>query len=504
MAIGVTFNGQSSVNGMVCLSRLPNILRVSDIPSSGMSKAQVNINITNLSEINPDSDYTLTVLGKQIHSTTTYSKATGNYFWLTDSDTYDNRVKVAHSICGALSNIGILSANYYIFVTDDEEPVVTLVARQYGSKFNMVIALSPSSAGIEIDNFTATDGGRVLTGKTNTCEVKLFSRTDGISRIGSLTPMTDDDFKATLAKEFTGTELTFDLANLFTNLVDFGQMAENSLIVSTYSDGIKMSQNAISGLYSVQGYWVNQGDRYIAPFGSIRLAANYSRGGNSTYLNKTELYTAQMNIPLSVFTTSGYTGSKTVTINYLGGAMNNIATQTQDITFSSNLQDITVIPTNTAAWKQASYVSVSIPQMGALLYRIVKPTGTHNEVNRVYWQNSYGGVSFFDFVGSKTDSRKNKVETYSRNIFDFYESEIVEKEKVYSKENEITVSLKTHIISEDATWLLYDLQDSSDAWTEVNGQKYKIIVTNLEIDEQTVPETYIAEIEYRYSLGEIL
>lgn len=73
---------------------------------------------------------------------------------------------------------------------------------------------------------------------------------------------------------------------------------------------------------------------------------------------------------------------------------------------------------------------------------------------------------------------------------------------VYNKDVTVTVTLKSHLISKDGTWQFYDMQNSVNAWTEVNGTLYSIIINDVSVDETTTDGIYEAAVKYTYSLAD--
>ena len=160
------------------------------------------------------------------------------------------------------------------------------------------------------------------------------------------------------------------------------------------------------------------------------------------------------------------------------------------------------IPLDQSLLNESFYIDVVIPNVGTLRYNVIKPLKATNEIQRVYWTNSYGGISFFDFTGIRTETRKTKVDYYQTNLFNYYDDSSAQLNKVYNKNVDITVSLSTHSIEKDGTWIFFDLQNSTNAWTFVNGKKYFITITDLKITESNVNDIYTATVEYTYSLGD--
>ena len=150
------------------------------------------------------------------------------------------------------------------------------------------------------------------------------------------------------------------------------------------------------------------------------------------------------------------------------------------------------------------FVDVVIPGIGTIEYNVIKPLRGTSYSQRVWWRNSYGGVSFFDFTGEREESRESSMETYQKALFDYYDDNINELDKVYSIDNTITVSMKSHLISNDGKWHFNDLGNSKDVWTRINGQTYKILITNVQVKETDNEGVYEATIKYRYSQPETI
>ena len=64
--------------------------------------------------------------------------------------------------------------------------------------------------------------------------------------------------------------------------------------------------------------------------------------------------------------------------------------------------------------------------------------------------------------------------------------------------------MKSHLISNDGKWHFNDLGNSKDVWTRINGQTYKILITDVEAKETDNEGVYEATIKYRYSQPETI
>ena len=168
---------------------------------------------------------------------------------------------------------------------------------------------------------------------------------------------------------------------------------------------------------------------------------------------------------------------------------------------SVNLNTFT-FPLNPSLLQQSSYIDLTIPNVGKLRYTVIKPIHATDEAQRIYWTNSYGGTSFFDFTGTRTEERKTDIETYESSLYDYYNSNRQELTNIYSKEVKVIVTLTTHNMVKDGTWQLFDLQNSYNAWTTVNEKDYAIHITDIQVDETDVAGIYTAQIKYEYSMGD--
>ena len=189
--------------------------------------------------------------------------------------------------------------------------------------------------------------------------------------------------------------------------------------------------------------------------------------------------------------------NKTLTIKYYNSAMNLISTNDINYVPSKTLDEFSFVPN-----QGAYYIDVINPFQGAIRYTNVKPIryGNEQDYQMIYWRNSYGGVSFVPLTFDRQEERETEVEFYKKQSFDIYSTDIKELNKVYSRTLEYSVELKSHYIPKDGTWIFYDLLHSYNAWTYVNGVKYAIVITEVEVNETSNNDIYQATIKYEYSL----
>ena len=167
---------------------------------------------------------------------------------------------------------------------------------------------------------------------------------------------------------------------------------------------------------------------------------------------------------------------------------------------NNTLYDFTV-NLNEEKLREAFYIDIYSREFGTLRFNVIKPIKATEYCQRVYWRNSYGGISFFDFTGQKTETRDVNVTTYQKNIFDYYDSSFGrnELEKVYDNNIKYTVTLKSHLFENDGKYVFNDLIQSASVWTEINGQEYAIIIDSVNVDETDNNEIYEATLKYHYS-----
>ena len=101
--------------------------------------------------------------------------------------------------------------------------------------------------------------------------------------------------------------------------------------------------------------------------------------------------------------------------------------------------------------------------------------------------------------------------TYQKNIFGYYDSTrkdyrngsavnvpYNELNKAYDNKVEYSVTLKSHLFEEDGKYQFNDLIQSSEVWTEINGEFYEILLDSVSVEEQSQNNIYEATVRYRY------
>ena len=476
----------SQATNLVTFTDFPNILRVDD--NAYGSKAYYELEVLgNLSSITTgDSQWYVTLMGESITNVVDPVNAVNRNFCALASTT-----STAASMVRALRNCPNIAANFT--VTHDAN-TITVEARENGSIFggNIVFDTNISSSYLNVDGYDGT-GSNLLGARI---DVDVTS---------------NGNYVTTLEKNFYGTGCEFNVSPVLTTLAEYGRTVPYSFKISTIDkNGNYGVLGYVNNNYITPGYLCNQGVGIIMLTGStIELAQNITRGENRGYSNNTRLYTYFPNIRLSFYGSS----SPAITVTYLDSAMGTITsyhTSYQTLNSDSKLRDIN-IDLDTSYFNQAFYVVVSFANY-QILYEIIKPLKATEYAQRIYWRNSYGGVSFVDMTGQRSETRNLEITTYSENIYDavkvtirdyrngnIQDAPYQELVKVYNNKVDYSVTLKSHLFEEDGKWIYNDLIQSSKVWTEINNVFYEIILDNVSVEEQNNNNIYEATIRYKYS-----
>lgn len=498
----VTLNGLSNPSNIITFTNCPTILTVSEeetVPSHANYRFSINP-----SGLTQGKDYYISINGYQIHSVWEQENEVGQKFYLTKDTSLASQRYIASSIVKALRNVGALAANYKIFQTLDDNGLasatVCVYSKDIGSKNNISFATNmPSSA-----YTTLPSGGystnSLLQGKNNYVGVEIY-KAGIITKPGGASPNLTYSlsyYVTSLKKNYIGGDLSFDLSPIFSSLTDYNDMSEFYISVYTVSDNKVTNTVYIPKIYAVNGYLVNQGTSFIPAFTDVKLAQNVYKGESKSTENNTILYIYGDLLTFSLYSTNSVTSLK-ATVNYLDSALNTVYTAEHTLFLSTGLTRVDLPITQNDRF---AYIDVTVDGLSPIRYNIIKPLTATAETQRIYWTNSYGGVSFFDFTGDRTEQRKTDVEYYQTQLFDYYKKSYMERNKVYNKDVSVSVTLKTHNIEKDGQWTLFDLQNSWNAWTVVNDKTYKITINDLKITESSVTGIYQGEITYEYSLGD--
>lgn len=512
----LTYNALTSNKDIVCFTGVPNLITYTG-SSTTNTKAKYHIIIRHLQNVNPNLTYNIKIGDYQILSVPEMEMAGGSNFWIPPTDSYDNRLACSNSIVRALRNVPYLAANFNIWLWDDDDatmqPEVYLEAKQPGSMYNYTISSTmPQSNQTSVYNTfqRITNGATnddMLQGTDNKITVDVYKYTTQ-TKIGGTPNPTYREYITTLEKNYSGKPVTFNVTPVLSTLTTEGELIQYCFTIYGFSGGKMKFSHMTEPCFVTPGYQVNQSEPFIGTFTNRFFAQNVSRGDERDQFNKTHLYMYDATLPFSLYVKNDITQT-TCTVNYIASDGSTIDTASYSVWATDNTNSLNhyTLQLNTDKFKASTYIDLVIPDIGTIRYNVIKPINAadEREWERIHWYNEYGGISFMDFTGERTETRKEDIEYYSKQNFDFYTQDGREQTRVYSKKIPVTVKHKTHNIDVNGKWLLFSLQNSSVAWTERNGQKYYIHIDDLEIKEASnASHIFTGTVTYSFSYPDLV
>ena len=492
--MNILYNNISSPEHLITFTDVPNILKVTDY--DGGYKASYTLNfVGNLYGMtNADAQWYITLFGDTISNVLDPNNAVNKTFYVSTANT-----ATAASVVRALRNCPNLAAN---FIVTQDGSRVNVTAREVGSIF-------------QGGNYFDTNIDQAYMGREGQ-DGSANSRLNGA--LVDVDVTRNGEYVTTLEKNFYNGEAAFNMSPVLATIAEHGKVEWYEFKISSLKDGEYELLGNLEYNYVTCGYMCNQGYKYLMLTNStdILLAQNVSRGGQSGYANKMLLYTYAPNIRLSLY---HYSNVQTwISVKYLDSAFNmiaNSASYSWPRTNTDNLLYDYTIDLNTEYFNQAFYIVVTYyngEEEVSLIYNVIKPLKATEYWQRIYWRNSYGGVSFFDFTGQRSETRNLELSTYQKNIFGYYDSTKKEYKngnavympynvlnKVYDNKIDYTVTLKSHLFEHDGKYIFNDLLQSSQVWTEINGEMYEILIDSVSVEEQQQNNIYEATVKYKYS-----
>lgn len=470
----ITFNGQVRPSGLITYTDIPNILKVEDTDAG--TRAVMTLLVTNnLSYITTeDGQWNITILGESISNVINVENAVSKNFYIGNSN-----ATTAASICRALRNCPTIAANFKVM---NDGNAITLTARSIGPVFST--NYFDTNIPTDYISYTVQDGTAASSLFASKIDVDIYS---------------GNEYITTLEKNYYGSEAAFNLSPVLTSISEIGKSTPYTLRLSSINkNGEYNVLGNVSTNYSVVGYMVNQGFKYQYLGSSTPIAQNVLRGQNRDVYNNSLLYVYEPSLVFSYC--SSDSNPKNITVHYLDSAFNEISSFVYTYTpaQTDNIIKDVEIPL-TGEFALAFYVDIEMND-NRIRYNVIKPLKMTEYCQRIYFRNSYGGVSFFDFTGQKTETRDLDIMTYSKSIFDYYTDDMNELEKVYDSTVKYTVSLKSHLFENDGKYIFNDMLQTPEAWVVRNGEKYAIIIDSISVDEsQNNNNIFEATLRYHYS-----
>ena len=476
----LSFNNLPNPTDNICLTDVPNIVRLIDEDYGTYATVTMTFDSTLDEETTYDGQWQITIMGNTITNVMNYENAVGRAFFVSQES------GTAASVARALRNCPTIYSTFKIYNNLSD---VILKAREKGSVIgNNFITTNISNQYFE---YEATDGTSTTDLTNALIDVDIIGKDEN----------DNDDYITTLEKTFANGEASFNISPVLATMAELGKANPFKLQVSKLKEGEYTIIQTIDGNYVSVGYMCNQGYKCVPlANGSLTLAQNVLRGDSATgdETNKMPLYICDPHITVSFY--AKQMGGMTVTVDYLDSAFN--ITHTYDTTWrnsdSSRLLKDYTIDLDNRYFTGAHYVDVSLGGQYKLRYQVIHPLNASGYNYRVFWRNEYGGISWFDFTGDRTETRSLENETYKKQIFDYYTSDVNELELIYNNDVDYEVTLESHLFINDGKYIFNSLAQSPYVWTVVNNEKYAILITSISCEEQE-EGIYKATIRYKYS-----
>ena len=459
-------NGQTNPANMLCFSDTINIAQYYGAVSGTQSMMSLTFppNMGTPS-VSADSQYYITILDETITNVTSPSNANNKRFFI------GTNLATAAYVARALAECDSLAADWYIYTSSY---TVILEARTIGNKLNVQ---NPISTNIP----------------SNYLSVSTTAGTASLNYGGKILLNVSDDTHqlATLEKNKYQSETQWNISPVIGSIAEYGKTKMFKLDTQILNNNgtIDVSTPSVNA-YVTPGYLANQSEYYL--YLNDRLLINNKRGA-STY----PLYLYGNKLDYSILATSSpaYISWYTLSSNATVIGYDVISTSS----INGYIADVsTIIPSS--AMTDAYYVELEFGR-DRIRFNVIKPLRAAEGATRIYWRNEYGGISFFDFTGKYTETDTVDVETYQKNFYDFYNNPLsFEEKKIYKNNVEKEVTVKSHLMPKNGTYIANSLFRSKRIWTVVNANTHYLLPINIEVNEEdNYNDIYTITFTYKYS-----
>lgn len=476
--MNITYNNIETPSNILTFTEIPNILKIEEIQSGTKCTIQFFMGSGLRQTVTADSQYYIALFGETVSNVMAPENANNKRFYISD-----NNVSTAMSIARALRNCSGLNADFEIFGRESDGSV-QIIAKTIGSKIKTANYLQRNIP-VGYMGVSSQDGSSYSSLFNSKIQVDVYNSSS----------IDVNNFVTTLEKNWYGNECAFDVSPVLATFSKYGETQPYTFVINAFKDdGDWQRQGNVSG-YTTIGYHANQSDKYKYAQG-VQMLINKSRGTNGIM----KLYTYSNTIPYSVLCGLD-TGSWNANVSVKDSAFNEVwnsgsITQRRD---STNLIVDNSITVPQTAFTSGYYVDIAIGSE-TTRFSIIKPLKATEYFQRIQWRNEYGGISFFDFTGARSETDSVDIETYEKNIFDYHENVHFERKMIYSNDYKKTVTLTSHLMEEDGKWIFNSLMRSKKVWTTVNGKTYYIIPKSIDVQEDnTYNNIYTAKLTYEYS-----
>lgn len=476
--MNITYNDPlENRSNIITFSDIPNILKVTEEDYGTNARITLTFSGNLRSVTEEDNQWYITYMNETVTNAMKPENAKNKHFYVAS----DNASTAAY-VAMALRNCSGIAANNTIQHNNNQ---VIIQAKSIGEKWSDGIAsYFETNIPQSYITFDYQDGS--ASSDLNGAEIIVDISSNG-------------DYVTTLQKYWWNGEAAFNMTPFLSTMVTPLKVYPYTMQVSSIKDGTYTYLGSVGENYATVGYMCNQGQKWLDNSG-LQLAQNVSRGNsNAGFVNSSVLYTYNMSIPISFY--NGNEGGMDITIEYLNSAYEVIgsgSTTWQNSDSSKKLWHLD-LSLDRRWFYDAFYFDVTLGNI-KIRYKSIRPYTMTEECTRLQWVNSYGGVSFFDMTGKRTENRSVETSTYQKGIFDYYETDKEELDKIYNNNVNYDVTLKSHLLEKDGTYIFNDLLQSPDVWTVVNGVTYGIIIDSVSVDElDNNNDVFEATVRYHYS-----
>lgn len=468
----VKLNGQSLTSGTLCFSDSINILEYNDSITGTSASITLTFGSSLQSTVTADSQYYITILDETITNVMSTTNATNKRFYI--GSTTDS---TAAYVANALNACESLAADWLIY---NDGSSVYLTARTIGQKLTNVS--TPFSTNIPSGSTTFT-----------------YSTTDGTSTSnfgGKVYVQLTAGTVVRLEKSVYDERIGFNLSPILSTYAEFGKDKPFNFDIFALSNSGAFSSEVTltNSCFCTYGYQANQSSPFIKL--ENRILLNNKRGNDTI-----TLYTYSNKIPFTVISMASLPNISASTEWRAYNSANGFITSgtSTGSTTSGHMIDMVVTVPQTA-FTSAYYIDL-VYGNDTIRYNVIKPIKMAEGYTRIYWRNEYGGISFFDFTGSRSETDAVEVETYNKNFYHFYDNPLVFDEKApYKNTATKEVKLKSHILDEKGKYVANSLIRSKRMWTYVNGNLQYVVPKSMEVEEDaTYNGLYSITFTYEYS-----
>lgn len=483
--MNIYYDGLDFVDSLVTFTEVPNILKLEENVNGTKAKFYFYIGNNIKQTVTGDGQYHITLFGETISNVMNPADASNKRFYISN-----NANSTAMSIAKAFRDCPSINADFNVYVNTSSNAVV-LHARTIGKKLT-----TSSYLDWNIPNVSTSFDNDGTPDPNSSTLTSLFQSKIDVDVYSGHT-VNGDNYITTLEKNWYNNECAFNMSPVLSTFSEYGKSVGYCFDVqAVLANGEYEHVSTISG-DSVIGYSANQSDNYML-LGSTQLLMNRYRGGSS---NPITFYMYYNKLNYSVLLDEGasswdlgvklYDSSNTLIANYE-------RTRTRTDMSSVFADDEFEIDANLFA--TAFYVELDV-DYDTLRFEVIKPIKAAETYQRVLWRNEYGGISFFDFTGARSETDSVDIETYDKNIFDYYDSQdVYELKMIYSNGYNKQVTLTSHLMKESGKWIFNSLMKSKKVWTIINNKTYYIIPNGISVEEDgTYDGIYTAKLTYTYS-----